>query len=52
MRTIPGLTDSGVYDRNYLSVYDLMSHVEDMHTDDVVQYTLVSMSPQCSVSIW
>ena len=40
---IPGLTESGKYERNYLTVYDLMTHTEDMNIEDLYQYSLVSI---------
>ena len=40
---VPGVTQEGRYERNYLSVYDLMTHTSDMVTDDLFQYSLVSM---------
>nr|KAG5688677.1 hypothetical protein BaRGS_014388 [Batillaria attramentaria] len=39
--TVPGLTKEGRYERNYLSVYDLMTHAEDMQTEDMFQYSLL-----------
>ena len=39
---IPGLTESGKYERNYLTVYDLMTHTEDMNIEDLYQYSVVS----------
>ena len=40
---IAGLTESGKYERNYLTVYDLMTHTEDMNVEDLYQYSVVSM---------
>ncbi|KAK7469794.1 hypothetical protein BaRGS_00036171 [Batillaria attramentaria] len=40
--TVPGLTKEGRYERNYLSVYDLMTHAEDMQTEDMFQYSLTA----------
>ena len=42
-RQIPGLTERGKYERNYLSVYDLMTHTEDMATEDLLKYSIVSI---------
>ena len=42
---IAGLTDWGKYERNYLTVYDLMTHTEDMTIEDLYQYSLVSSFP-------
>ncbi|KAK7098507.1 SET and MYND domain-containing protein 4-like [Littorina saxatilis] len=39
---IPGVTKEGRYERNYLSVYDLMTHTADMTTDDLFQYSLTA----------
>ena len=39
---IPGLTESGKYERNYLTVYNLMTHTEDMNVEDLYQYSVVS----------
>ena len=39
---IPGVTSSGQYERNYLTVFALMPHIDDMHSEDLVQYGLVS----------
>lgn len=39
---VPGLTPEGRYERNYLTVFDLMTHTDDMMLDDLFQYSLVS----------
>lgn len=36
-----GLTAEGSYERNYLSVYSLMPHTDDMAIEDLYQYALV-----------
>lgn len=33
----------GRYRSNYISVYHLVTHVEDMHVEDTFQYALVSI---------
>lgn len=40
---IGGIGTDGTYDRTYLSVYDLMTHSEDIETEDSFQYTLVNI---------
>ena len=40
---IPGVTSSGQYEWNYLTVFALMPHIDDMHSEDLVQYGLVSL---------
>lgn len=49
-----GLTQDGLYERNYLSVYSLMPHTDDMATEDLYQYTLVRQGPSINdvASIW
>ena len=37
----PGVTSDGTYECNYVAVYHLMSHSEDMLPEDLFQYTLV-----------
>ena len=37
-----GFDETGTYCRSYQSVYDLMTHTEDMDTEDLLQYTLVN----------
>ncbi|XP_076450238.1 protein-lysine N-methyltransferase SMYD4-like [Babylonia areolata] len=39
---IPGVTQEGRYERNYLSVFDLMTHTDDMVIDDLFQYSLTA----------
>ena len=41
----PGLDKRGLYDRNYLTVYELMPHSENMQPEDLVQYTVVRKNP-------
>ena len=49
---VPGVTEEGRYERNYLSVYDLMTHTSDMVTDDLFQYSLVSVCVCECVCVW
>ena len=42
-KLIPGLTSEGQYERNYLSVYELMPHADNMAPEDLFQYTMVSI---------
>lgn len=39
---VAGLTSEGRYERNYLSVFDLMTHEHDMQTADLLQYSLTA----------
>ncbi|XP_025086995.1 SET and MYND domain-containing protein 4-like isoform X3 [Pomacea canaliculata] len=39
---VPGLTPEGRYERNYLTVFDLMTHTDDMMLDDLFQYSLTA----------
>ena len=41
---IAGLTEEGRYERNYLTVYELMTHTDDMSTEDLYQYSTVGAS--------
>ena len=41
MDSIAGLTEEGRYERNYLTVYELMTHTDDMSTEDLYQYSTV-----------
>ena len=38
---LPGVSVNGKYERNYLTVYELMPHSEHMEVDDLFQYTMV-----------
>ena len=39
-----GLTSDGKDNRNYLAVYELMPHIEDMPTEDLIQYAMVKLN--------
>ena len=39
--SIAGLTEEGRYERNYLTVYELMTHTDDISTEDLYQYSTV-----------
>lgn len=39
-----GLTKAGQYDVNYLSVYMLMAHSNNMLAEDLLQYAMVSIA--------
>ena len=49
---IPDITESGKYERNYLTVYDLMTHTEDMNIEDLYQYSIVSMFSLIALLKW
>ena len=38
---VSGLTNDGQYERNYLTVYHLMTHSKDIPPQDLFQYSLV-----------
>ena len=40
---VPGLTEEGTYALNYLSVYELMPHDDNIQAEDLFQYSLVRM---------
>ena len=40
--SLPGIAADGKYKRDYLTVYDLMPHTNDLQTGDLLQYALVS----------
>ncbi|KAL3841918.1 hypothetical protein ACJMK2_020007 [Sinanodonta woodiana] len=40
---VPGLDRDGQYARNYLTVFDLMTHTADMNTSDLFQYSMPLM---------
>ncbi|KAL8614446.1 hypothetical protein ACOMHN_007782 [Nucella lapillus] len=40
--SIAGVTEEGRYERNYLAVFDLMTHSQDMAVEDLFQYSLTA----------
>ncbi|KAK3592512.1 hypothetical protein CHS0354_013846 [Potamilus streckersoni] len=40
---VPGLDRDGQYARNYLTVFNLMTHTEDMNTSDLFQYSMTAV---------
>jgi len=40
---IGGVLEDGTYDKTYLSVYDLMTHSDDIEIVDSFQYSLVML---------
>ena len=40
---IGGVLEDGTYDKTYLSVYDLMTHSDDIEIVDSFQYSLVRL---------
>ena len=49
MDSIAGLTEEGRYERNYLTVYELMTHTDDMSTEDLYQYSTVGPTVMLNV---
>lgn len=42
VKRLGGVREGGRYERDYLTVYDLMPHSGNMDTGDLFQYSLVS----------
>ncbi|KAL4224683.1 hypothetical protein ACF0H5_015380 [Mactra antiquata] len=41
-KQVPGFDENGQYCHNYLTVYKLMTHIQNMDTKDLFQYTLTA----------
>ena len=46
---IAGVTSQGKYGNNYRSVYELMSHTQDIEPEDMRQYSKVALPERCAL---